>query len=256
MIHDLYLVSISVMKRVELSTAERYPRKGGGRSSHHLVLSLIGLGEGRRVLDIGCARGHLLGDLAIQGWKGIGIDTDAADVATCIARGLVAVELDITTGLPASLGSFDLVVLADVLEHLPDPLRVLRSVHSLLNPGARIVVSVPNVAHLSVRAQLLFGRFRYSTRGILDRTHLRFFTRRTVMELLTDSNFRIHEITASAVPLELVWPAMAKTRFGRVMLALNDRLPALWTGGFAYQYIVVASSNNDTYRSATASRTD
>jgi 2-polyprenyl-3-methyl-5-hydroxy-6-metoxy-1,4-benzoquinol methylase len=71
------------------------------------------------------------------------------------------------------------VVLADVLEHLPDPVRVLRSVHSLLNPGARIVVSVPNVAHVSVRAQLLFGRFRYSARGILDRTHLRFFTQRT-----------------------------------------------------------------------------
>lgn len=233
------------MKRVELSTTERYPRKGGARSSHHLVLSLIGAGEGRRVLDIGCARGHLLGELAIQGWKGMGIDTDAADVATCIARGLVAVELDITTGLPASLGSFDLVVLADVLEHLPDPLRVLRSVHSLLNPGARIVLSVPNVAHVSVRAQLLFGRFRYSTRGILDCTHLRFFTRRTVIELLTDSNFRIHQTTASAAPLELIWPALAKTRFGRIMLALNDRLPALWSGGFAYQHIVVASPNND-----------
>lgn len=233
------------MKRVELSTTERYPRKGGARSSHHLVLSLIGAGEGRRVLDIGCARGHLLGELAIQGWKGMGIDTDAADVATCIARGLVAVELDITTGPPASLGSFDLVVFADVLEHLPDPLRVLRSVHSLLNPGARIVLSVPNVAHVSVRAQLLFGRFRYSTRGILDCTHLRFFTRRTVIELLTDSNFRIHQTTASAAPLELIWPALAKTRFGRIMLALNDRLPALWSGGFAYQHIVVASPNND-----------
>lgn len=242
------------MKRVELSTAERYPRKRGVRSSHHLVLSLIGAGEGRCVLDIGCARGHLLEDLAVQGWKGIGIDTDAADVATCIARGLVAVEFDITTGLPASLGSFDLVVLADVLEHLPDPLRVLRSVHSLLNPGARIVVSVPNVAHLSVRAQLLFGRFRYSTRGILDSTHLRFFTRRTVMELLTDSDFHVHQTTASAIPLELVWPALAKTRFGRVLLALNDRLPALWSGGFAYQHIVVALPNNDSYRSATTSR--
>ncbi len=242
------------MKRVELSTAERYPRKEGARSSHHLVLSLIGVGEGRRVLDIGCARGHLLGDLAKQGWKGIGIDTNAADISTCIARGLVAVELDITTGLPASLGSFDLVVLADVLEHLPDPPRVLRSVHSLLNPGARIVVSVPNVAHLSVRAQLLFGQFRYSTRGILDRTHLRFFTRRTVIELLTDSDFRVHQTTASAVPLELVWPALMKTRFGRALLALNDRLPALWSGGFAYQHIVVALPNNDSCRSATASR--
>lgn len=171
-----------------------------------MILSLIGAGEGKRVLDIGCARGHLLGELAIQGWKGIGIDTDAVDVATCIARGLVAVQHDINTGLPASLGSFDLVLLADVLEHLPDPLRVLRSVHSLLNPGAKVVLSVPNVAHLSVRAQLLFGRFRYSTRGILDNTHLRFFTRHTVIELLTDSDFRTHQITTSAPPSNLFGP--------------------------------------------------
>ena len=234
------------MKRAELNSTERYPRTWGTRSSHHLVLSLVGAGEGMRALDVGCARGHLLEELESSGWKCLGIDTDATDVATCIARGLVAVELDITNDHPESLGTFDLVVLGDVLEHLPDPLRVLRKIHSLLNPGARIVVSVPNVAHLSVRAQLLFGRFRYSSRGILDNTHLRFFTRRTTLELITNSGFAVNQVTASAVPLELVWPALTKSMFGRVVLALNDRLPALWSGGFAYQNIVVASLNNET----------
>jgi len=223
---------------------ERYPRKWGTRSSHHQVLSIVGAGEGRRALDVGCAQGHLFEEFVIQGWECIGIDSDAADVATCIGRGLDAVELDISTDLPASLGSFDLVVFADVLEHLPDPIRLLRNVHSLLNPDARVVISVPNVAHLSVRAQLLFGRFRYSDRGILDRTHLRFFTRRTIKELLTDADFSIHQTTASAVPLELIWPVLTKLMFGRVVLALNNRLPFLWAGGFAYQHIVVASSNN------------
>jgi len=165
-------------------------------------------------------------------------------------------ELDITTELPANPESFDLVVLADVLEHLPDPLRVLRSVHSLLNPGARIVISVPNVAHVSVRAQLFFGRFHYSTRGILDSTHLRFFTRRTVTDLLTDADFSTHQTIASAAPLELVWPALARSRFGRVLLALNNRLPALWSGGFAYQYVMVASPNNDSHHPATIFHVD
>jgi SAM-dependent methyltransferase len=137
------------------------------------------------------------------------------------------------------------VVLADVLEHLPDPLRVMRDVHSLLNPGARVVISVPNVAHVSVRAQLFFGRFQYSARGILDSTHLRFFTHRTVRELLKDSGFVIDKQTGSSVPLELVWPALTRSRFGRVVLALNDLLPLLWSRGFAYQYIVVASPKND-----------
>ena len=133
-----------------MGTTERYPRKWGTRSSHHLVLSLIGTSGEKRALDVGCAQGHLLGELVSRGWECIGIDSNALDVAACRARGLNAIELDITTDLPASLGSFDLVVLADVLEHLPDPLPVLRSVHSLLNPGARILISVPNVAHVSV----------------------------------------------------------------------------------------------------------
>jgi len=231
--------------RVEMNTTERYPRKWGTRSSHHLVLSLVDTGGGRRAIDIGCAQGHLLGELGLRGWECIGVDADAADVAACIARGLTAVELDITSDFSASLGSFDLVVLADVLEHLPDPLRVMNNVHSLLNPGARVVISVPNVAHVSVRAQLFFGRFQYSARGILDSTHLRFFTHRTVRELLKDSGFVIDKQTGSSVPLELVWPALTRSRFGRLVLALNDLLPLLWSKGFAYQYIVVASPKND-----------
>lgn len=214
------------------------------------MLSLIGIGEGRRALDIGCARGHLLGELENRGWKCIGIDTDESDVAICNAHGLVALKCDITTDSHTNLGLFDLVVLADVLEHVPDPLRVLRHVYSLLNPGAQIVVSVPNVAHISTRLQLLFGRFQYVERGILDRTHLRFFTRRALIELLTDCNFDVQQMVSSAVPLEVVWPYLTRSKLGRMIVAVNDRLPDLWSGGFAYQYIVVATRNNESHSSA------
>ena len=103
--------------------------KCGTRSSHHLVLSFVGAGEGMRALDVGRARDNFLEELKSSGWKCLGIDTDAADI---------------TNDPPERPAMF---VLGDVLEHLPDPLRVLRKVHSLLNPGTRIVVSVPNVAH-------------------------------------------------------------------------------------------------------------
>lgn len=186
------------------------------------------------------------------GWIAKGIDIDAADVATCTARGLDAVEFNLTAGLPACLGLFDLVILADVIEHPPDPLHVLRSIRSLLNPESKIVVSVPNVGtgtatlwSISIRNSWNIGSHTPS-----------FFTRRTFMSLMTDSDFRINHITASAAPLELIWPAMAKTIFGRIVLALNDRLPNLWNGGFAYQFIMVASPNTDPCRSATTSRID
>ena len=239
------------MKGRRVSATERYPAKWGNRSSHQLIMSSIDAGEGRRALDVGCARGHLLGELVSRGWESLGIDSDSTDVAICIDQGLDAVVLDITDGLPASLGSFDLVVLADVLEHLPDPLHVLRSVHSLLEPGAKVVISVPNVAHMSVRLMLLFGQFRYSSRGILDRTHLRFFTRHTLTELLADAGFRPQRTDASAVPLELIWPTLETRRFGRAFLRLNSLLPSLWKRGFANQFVVIASSNENSSRPPT-----
>ncbi|MDE5465491.1 bifunctional 2-polyprenyl-6-hydroxyphenol methylase/3-demethylubiquinol 3-O-methyltransferase UbiG [Bradyrhizobium sp. CSS354] len=89
----------------------------------------------------------------------------------------------------SDLGQFDLVLLLDVLEHLPDPGRTLRSISGLLTEGGRIIVSVPNVAHLSVALPLLFRRkFTYRDSGILDRTHLRFFVEGTAVELLNDAD--------------------------------------------------------------------
>ena len=81
-------------------------------------------------------------------------------------------------------GAYDAIVLADVIEHLRAPENVLRGLLPKLSPSGRIVLSVPNVAHWSVRLSLLRGRFRYEETGLLDRTHLRFFTRETLRELI------------------------------------------------------------------------
>ncbi|MCK1590086.1 class I SAM-dependent methyltransferase [Bradyrhizobium sp. 169] len=92
----------------------------------------------------------------------------------------------------SDLGQFDLILLLDVLEHLPDPVKTLRSIRGLLTEGGRIIVSVPNVAHLSVTLPLLFRRkFTYQDSGILDRTHLRFFVEGTAVELLNDADLTV-----------------------------------------------------------------
>lgn len=228
-----------------LTAFERYPRKWGTRSSHQLVLSIVGRCEGKRALDIGCARGHLLDELSSRGWSCIGIDSDPSDVAICRSKGLSVLEMNLAAEVPLNLGCFDLVILADVLEHFAEPERLLESLHKILNPGATIVVSVPNIAHISVRLQLLIGRFRYTSRGILDRTHVRFFTKQSIMECLIASGFGIRQSLSSAVPLELVWPAIAKFRIGRLFSQFNDLLPILWRGGFTYQFIVEAQPRTD-----------
>ena len=88
------------------------------------------------------------------------------------------------------LKSYDLILLLDVLEHLPDSTATLRKLSKLLRPGGQVIVSVPNIAHLSVSVPLLLlRRFNYQDAGILDRTHLRFFVEDTAIKLLNDANF-------------------------------------------------------------------
>jgi 2-polyprenyl-3-methyl-5-hydroxy-6-metoxy-1,4-benzoquinol methylase len=92
----------------------------------------------------------------------------------------------------SQLKSYDLILLLDVLEHLTDSTTTLRMLSKLLNPGGQVIVSVPNIAHLSVSVPLLlFRRFNYQDAGILDRTHLRFFVEDTAIKLLNDANLRV-----------------------------------------------------------------
>jgi len=104
---------------------------------------------------------------------------------------------------------FDAIVFADVLEHLADPEPLVRAARGWIVPGGSLLVSVPNVANLTVRLSLLAGRFEYAEKGILDRTHLRFFTRRSARRLIESAGFRIDRIRATPVPAELAVPALA-----------------------------------------------
>jgi 2-polyprenyl-3-methyl-5-hydroxy-6-metoxy-1,4-benzoquinol methylase len=90
------------------------------------------------------------------------------------------------------LRAYDLILLLDVLEHLSDPLDTLRQLCALLNPQGTVIVSLPNVAHLSVSVPLLLRRkFEYQDAGILDRTHMRFFTEDSAIELLNDAGLTV-----------------------------------------------------------------
>jgi 2-polyprenyl-3-methyl-5-hydroxy-6-metoxy-1,4-benzoquinol methylase len=92
----------------------------------------------------------------------------------------------------SQLKTYDLILLLDVLEHLPDSTATLRSLSKLLEPGGQVIVSVPNIAHLSVSVPLLLQRsFNYQDAGILDRTHLRFFVEETAVKLLNDANLTV-----------------------------------------------------------------
>jgi O-antigen biosynthesis protein len=192
--------------------ANRYEREIDldSESTHARVVRLVG--TGRRVLELGPATGHMSRMLRDRDCSVVGIEVDeemAAQAAQYCERVIVG-DLD-TIGLDEELGSdrFDVIVAADVLEHLRDPLSALRRLREFLAPGGFFVISLPNVAHGSVRLALLEGHFQYQRLGLLDATHLRFFTRESIEELLDEADLAMAEIyhqqlniDASEVPFD------------------------------------------------------
>lgn len=179
----------------------------GLSASHRLVIDLVA--PGSRVLDVGCAEGYLAAELVARGCEVVGIEPDARAAAAARERGIEVLELDVET-IPLAAARFDVVVFADVLEHLRDPVAVLRQAL----PAGRAVVSLPNVAHWTGRRALLRGRFPREDHGLFDRTHLRFYTRESARELAREAGFRIvaERFADAPLPLESRAPRLGRLR--------------------------------------------
>jgi 2-polyprenyl-3-methyl-5-hydroxy-6-metoxy-1,4-benzoquinol methylase len=206
--------------------ATRYRRNYARRGTHETLLAFVPAGVD--VLDVGCATGYLGTTLMERGCRVWGVEVDAAAAHEARRRyeDVATLDLDVTDELPWERRSFDVIVAADVLEHLRDPLRTLRMLREYARPGATFVISLPNVAHVSVRIPLLFGRFRYAESGILDRTHSRLFTFATARELVVSSGLDVARVRGGS------------DRFGRILA-----LPvagALLRGLLAYSAVVLA----------------
>ncbi len=148
-----------------------------------------------RVLDIGCGTGNLGKFLKQQGNQcfGITVSGEEAEMARKKLDGVAVVDVEIAEALPFQKEYFDVIILADVLEHLRDPVHILKLVKQYLRPSGWLIVSIPNVANLIIRINLLRGRFDYDRVGILDSTHLRFYTMKSACSLLTSTGYEIKE---------------------------------------------------------------
>jgi 2-polyprenyl-3-methyl-5-hydroxy-6-metoxy-1,4-benzoquinol methylase len=171
---------------------------GNPNDSHYQVMELVG--SGHDVLDVGCAEGDVARRLQELGNRVSGLDRDeeAAEKARVDLENVIVADLD-TSSLRDHFdaASFDVVLLADVLEHLKEPSRALRDATTLLRDGGRLVLSVPNVAHGSLRLALLLGRWDYTETGLLDSTHLHFFTRTSLLQLVEGAGLTVDELRAT-----------------------------------------------------------
>jgi len=151
---------------------------------HSYALQMTG--RGQRVLEVGCSVGHVTEHLVAAGNTvvGVEIDPDAAAAAREFADRVHVLDLDVALLSEMERDEFDVMIFGDVLEHLRQPARTLVDACSLLAPRGRVIISVPNVAHVDVRLILLEGRWEYQPTGLMDDTHLRWFTKSSLRNLL------------------------------------------------------------------------
>jgi GT2 family glycosyltransferase/2-polyprenyl-3-methyl-5-hydroxy-6-metoxy-1,4-benzoquinol methylase len=179
------------------------PIAGGERSSLSVLGSFVQ--ERSRVLDLGIGSGtlgqHLRQQLGCR-LDGVTINPDEQAIARSWYERIEVLDLDKPGwGSAFDEHGYDAIVCADVLEHLAHPELVLQACHRLLRPDGVLLVSVPNVAYAGMVAHLLEGNFDYGNEGLLDRTHLRFFTRRSFERLLGEHGWAVRQVEPVAQPL-------------------------------------------------------
>jgi SAM-dependent methyltransferase len=156
-------------------------------------------------------------------------------VAESYLRQVIAADVDELCELPFAKGQFDVLLFADVLEHTRDPWSILERFRPYLSDGGHVVLSLPNIANLAVRVKLLCGIFEYKSKGILDDSHLRFFTLKTASRMLAESGYCITTVETTFSLRS--WGLEHRFWYAR----MTDWLGAWWPGLLAYQFIFKAS---------------
>ncbi len=188
--------------------------------------------RGETVLDVGCGPGYLAEYLTTEkDCTVVGVEQDPrlAELARRVCSKVYEVNLE-SEGLRKIQGKFTAVFFGDVIEHVRNAPELLIQASELLEAGGRVIVSTPNFVHVKNRARVLFGRFEYRDAGLLDRTHVHFYTKRTLYGLLEETGYRVVKTDVTTGVMEL-----ASMR-NRALHFLAKAIPNL----FAYQFIVAA----------------
>lgn len=197
---------------------------------HARVIQLTG--SGKNVLDVGCARGNTGAILTNQfncAVSGVEFDPIAADVARQSYCEVVVGDIEnLTIFSQLRFAPYEVIIFGDVLEHLRAPEPVLRAMQSLLTPNGYILISLPNIVTLRLRLRFLLGQFEYTDQGIMDRTHLRFFTLQTAREMIRRAGYTVARFEF------LVGPNFGR-RLRRLRLPQQRLSPSVFGTQFIFQ---------------------
>lgn len=219
------------------SAPDSYRLKLTEYSSHGKLLAWMPKGRELKALVAGCSDGQFGQLVRDLGHEVTGIDIIKHDgVASRIDE---FIEADLNQNLPDSLASdFDIVIAADVIEHVIEPADLVNQLKARLDPYGSLYLSVPNVSHWYPRLRIAVGRFDYDERGPLDRTHLRFFTRKTLERMIGECDLEIVRRDVVGAPIDILGPEIGIPRkVSRAWTALDRRLARLWPTMFGYQFL-------------------
>jgi 2-polyprenyl-3-methyl-5-hydroxy-6-metoxy-1,4-benzoquinol methylase len=209
-------------------------------SSHALILNKAGEGHGRRLLDVGSAQGVLAEQFTQRGFEVTCIEGDPNLAALGKDKCHEMIVVDLDKQLPLLKGQYDVIVYGDILEHLKNPMGVFKGFNEYLKREGTIILSIPNIAHLWVRLNILFGRFEYRERGVLDRTHLRFFTLASFERFVEEAGLAIEYLASTPAPLMLMVPSRYHGHCLNALHRVNAALAHSWKSMFGFQFVAVA----------------
>jgi 2-polyprenyl-3-methyl-5-hydroxy-6-metoxy-1,4-benzoquinol methylase len=223
------------------------------------LLRLWGARANATVLDVGCGYATTSRRLKEIGNRVTGIESSGEAVEVAKGRLDEVIEGDLQDVSALGDRKFDCILFADVLEHLPWPGIVLERYLRFLAPGGSILISLPNVGLWSMRLSLMAGRFEYGDTGVLDRTHLRFFTKRSARRLIEGAGLAIHRHTYNPGIVRPFVPLVKKVMgagesgdpaailesrpyraYLKTLYPLERAVTALWPGALAFQMIFEA----------------
>jgi 2-polyprenyl-3-methyl-5-hydroxy-6-metoxy-1,4-benzoquinol methylase len=211
--------------------------RDGPALTHRRIVKLVG--ENRSVLELGCATGYVSKMMTENGCQvtGIELDEKAAETARSVCYEVITGDAGDPAILNQAGSEFDVIVCGDILEHLPDPESILHLLHKHLNPKGFVLVSMPNVAFWQMRWDLLLGRFNYKDYGLLDRTHLRFYTVKSFRRMAIRTGYIISDeiVNESGFPGSRILCRIPL--IGRIFQSATQFLTALNPNLFAFHSI-------------------
>jgi 2-polyprenyl-3-methyl-5-hydroxy-6-metoxy-1,4-benzoquinol methylase len=220
---------------------DNYQYKDFKYNSHYWILKFLSQGPGPlRILDVGTATGYLGAILKEKHHSLVGIESHGPFTAQARRHYEQFHETNIETFDFPYREEFDYILFADVLEHLRNPEQVLKRALPCLKRHGRIIISVPNIANIVMRLNIFLGRFEYAERGILDKTHLRFFTLASLKRMVSETGLWVIDIVATPLPIQLVIAATDHRLF-KPLHELHYTIVRSWKSLFAYQFVLTAS---------------